>query len=919
MLVSDYDQRSFSSVTLENGVRVLIVSDKNCKKSALSISIAAGHFQDPDDCHGLAHLHEHMMFMGSKNCPEANQLSDFLSHFSGNINAWTSTEHSCFHLEVLTPKLPEATHMLTDMLCNPLFELSSIEKEIQAIDAEFKLKQKDDLRRLYQVHKETCNPQHPFSKFSVGNADTFNQHSLDSLKQQLQTFHQDYYIGERICICIVTDAAVEDAEQLARAVFCEFSGKKSPEAQPVPELYLKQQLGVQINIKPVKQARRLIVTFALPDVQADYRSKPLAYISHLLGDEGEGSLLALFKAQNWATSLSAGGGINGSNFKDFNLNLQLTEQGMHCIPDILNCIYHYLELIRQDADTDWRINEKATLNKLAFDFSDRSKPMDEAISLSNQMFHYPAEHVVAGDYLLDQLTADCLGKYLDYFVPDNMRMKIIHLEVETDSTAAWYDTPYKIEPLPAEVIAHLKKPYPVKGLSLPSPNPYLVSDMNRSEKDERFRYPNLIKSAEGLNIWFAQDHKFGQPKGDCFISFDTYAGCQSAESATFKRLWVSMVMEQFNQSFYQAGVAGLHYHLYPHQAGFSLHTNGFSQKQLALCENLFERLFCASPDPQYFDQVRNKQLQALQNALLNKPINRLFTRLSVVLQRYAYAPQEVLPIVQSASIEQINACQSAMLNNFYLEAFFHGDWSDKEVRNTAAILSSHCTGKQAGHKISRDVVDLAGKGRLLHVVDCQHDDAAAVVYFQAPSSGDDDVAKMILTEQLIAGMFFNQIRTEKQMGYLVGTGYMPYNQHPGMAFYIQSPNFPAMTLVSEIEQFIQQTLSQLTQLEQMFESVKASVVKQLVEKDTNLGMKSQRLWMAIGNDDTAFEQQNKLAEAIQAVNIDQLQQFSNQLIARERFGELVLLSPGKLEFPASLSGTVIDDIASFKQSCKYTI
>ena len=45
----------------------------------------------------------------------------------------------------------------------------------------------------------------------------------------------------------------------------------------------------------------------------------------------------------------------------------------------------------------------------------------------------------------------------------------------------------------------------------------------------------------------------------------------------------------------------------------------------------------------------------------------------------------------------------------------------------------------------------------------------------------------MLAEQLIATPFFNQLRTEQQLGYLVGSGYIPYNQHPGIGFYIQSP------------------------------------------------------------------------------------------------------------------------------------
>ena len=31
------------------------------------------------------------------------------------------------------------------------------------------------------------------------------------------------------------------------------------------------------------------------------------------------------------------------------------------------------------------------------------------------------------------------------------------------------------------------------------------------------------------------------------------------------------------------------------------------------------------------------------------------------------------------------------------------------------------------------------------------------------------------------------LRTQQQLGYVVGTGNLPLNRHPGLVFYIQSP------------------------------------------------------------------------------------------------------------------------------------
>ena len=884
----------------------------------MSATIGAGHFNDPDNCHGAAHLLEHMLFLGSQSYPEANGINQFLSNHGGNINAWTGTEYSSFHFEVTHEVLPQSIAQFADMLTFPLLDKNLIDKEIQAIDAEFKLKQKDDLRRLYQVHKETCNPEHPFSKFSVGNEQTLRANSLDTLHQILVKFHKTHYVAKNICLCLITNLDMQECAEMITHQFAALSDGDKPLSDVTQSLYLPEQLAVKIEIQPIKQARRLILSFALPDTQAFYRTKPVGLISHILGDEGKGSLLSYFKGKNWATSLSAGGGIQGANFKDFNLNLQLTEAGQNNLEALLNSIFYHLALIKQHIADPWRFMEKKRLSQLAFDFSDAVKPIDDAIHISNQMFFYPEEHIIAGDFLHDRMDFDVVQHCLSYMTPRNMRLKLIHTGADTDKRARWYETPYKISKLDPQLLDKLENPTPVDSLTLPNVNPYIVKDTQLQTLEKDYEYPVKVIDQPAFSLWFAQDHKFKQPKGDCFLSFDCAITARGVEAAAYKRLWVAIMMEHFNNHFYQAGVAGLHYHLYTHQAGFSLHTNGFSQKQLALSEELLTQLRSPVNLSEYFPRVQTKHKQALQNSLLNKPINRLFSRLSVIMQRYSYAPADMLQYVEHAQPDNIRSIQDALLDGFYLEGFLHGDWRSAQSTKLGEFLTDFTSGVKQTGKISRDVADLRVHGSFIHQVPSQHDDAAAVVYFQAPSSETRDIAMSILIEQLIAGPFFNTIRTEKQLGYLVGSGYMPYNQHPGIALYIQSPIAPAPTLLNEIHQFLNQTLSDLSVFENIWQPVKASVIKQLAENDTNLSMKSQRLWMAIGNEDTAFSLQNKLAAAVMDISLQQMQDFCTQLLNREGFGEVRLFCRGKFHQEVNDSSTVIDDLHLFKKQSSYT-
>lgn len=866
---------------------------------------------------GLSHLLEHMLFLGDKGQPVANGFSRFLAENGGNINASTGTEYSSYYFDVPSEQLAAALEHFASMLSSPLFDLVLIDKEIKAIDAEFKLKQKDDLRRLYQVHKETCNPQHPFSKFSVGNEATLRHCTLEQLQTQLQTFHRYFYQPNNICICLISDNKLADSLAFIENAFSSWESSNQVTQAILPPLYLPSQLGIQINIKPLKNARRLIVTFALPDSHSVYRSKPLSVLSYLIGEEGHGSLLDYFKEKNWATNLKAGGGVEGANFKDFNINLQLTANGIEHVDEILNSIFYYLLLIREEGLQPWRINEIKTLNQLIWDFGDAVKPIDEALSLSHVMFEYPVEHIVAGDYLLDKPDMAHVKELLSYFSPENMRLKVVQPNVICDQQALWYNTPYSVCPLPDELTKALLKPEPVTQLNLPEANPYLDIKIQQQVFQAEYSLPLKVIQRDGLEVWYGQDHKFRLPKGDCYLSFDCPAVNNGLELVTVKRLWIALLNEQLKQKYYQANVAGLHFHLYPHQGGFSLQTSGFSTKQLDFCLELIQQVENENDFQSCFEQVRDKQWLGLSNNLLNKPINRLFSNLSVIMQQNTYAPSQMASVLKNVGIEQIAEVRNKLLASFHLEVFIYGDWQRQQADSFARRIEQFASPYINNNRLPRGVADLRKQCALVHKIDSEHTDAVVVVYLQSP--GDDilSVALTILAEQLLSAPFFNQLRTQQQLGYLVGNGYIPFNQHPGLSFYVQSPRASAVQLVAAIHSFLHQVNKDILSFSSLWSTLKHGVIKQLAENDTNLNMKSQRLWMGIGNSDSKFDQHLRLINTVAQLDFETFCHFYRRLVLRDGFGELILYSDSQSTPCFEFDFLNISSIDNFKTVTKY--
>ncbi|MCF2950351.1 insulinase family protein [Paraglaciecola aquimarina] len=893
MRKSEHDHRQFKYTTLDNGLRVFLVQDTDCEKSAASITINSGHFNDDKNSPGLSHLLEHMLFLGDHNNPTANHVSSFLESIGGSINAQTGTEYTSYFLDFPDDYLAKCLKLFSTMLIKPIFDEQLLKNEIQVIDAEFQAKVRDDLRRLYQVHKETCNPNHPFSRFSVGNKEIFETFSSSELRTKLINLHRKNYQPQQACMCVISSEDLLVIEQQVTQSFATWQTNNTHNTLELPSLYQPDNLAIKVNIEPIIHTQRLIITFALPSQKQHFRSKPLTILSHLLGDEGEGSLLYFYKQQGWATNLNAGGGIEGSNFKDFNINIQLTSLGIEKTDTLIQVLFAFISLIKNNGIENWRIEEVATINQLMWDFSDATKSIDETLHLSQAMFEYPAEFLLAGEHILDQVNAELALGLLDYFVPTNMRIKAIWPKVKTNKIANWYNTPYAVEKLTNPILqAYLnqesREELNLTTLNLSKPNPFLPQKQIAKPINQEYDTPIQLINQAGLQIWYGQDNKFSQPKGDCFLSFDCPAVTQGIEVVAAKRLWIALLNEKLNQRYYQANLAGMYFHFYPHQGGFSLQTNGFSQNQLTFYTKLLTQIVEHEDFIHSFEQVKNRQLLALSNKLLNKPINSLFSRLAVLMQQNNYLPLDMVNTTQSVTPEIIYQTKKQLLNQFHLKGLMYGDWTSDEADQISSVIKSFRANYKVAGKTKRGVADIRQDNTYIHQVDSQHTDSAVVIYFQSPDASILNTALTIIAEQIVAGPFFHTLRTEQQLGYLVGSGYIPYNQHPGLAFYIQSPHASVEQLIQAIHQFMQNFSNNLLEYSSIWQSIKKGVIKQLSEKDTNLSMKAQRLWMAISNNDFDFSNSQKMFQTIEKLELSDLVSFFEKLITKQGFGEIIL-------------------------------
>ncbi len=884
---SPNDLKHYLPLTLDNGLRVLLVNNPETNKSAAALAVNAGHFNDPNDRQGLAHFLEHMLFLGTEKYPDGSEYQKFISQYGGTNNAWTATEHTCFFFDIHYLHFDEAIERFSQFFSVPLLSEEFVNKERKNIDAEFKLKLKDDIRRLYDVHKETINPQHPFAKFSVGNTETLSDKENSCLREEVVTFFKTHYVAKAMTLVLEGPQSLEELAKLAKTHFSQISANDVSVKHPNVPLYLPQHQQIALQVKPVKNDHQLIISFALPSIDRFYRKKPESLLSYLLGHEGPNSILSLLKNKQWALGLTAGSGINGYNFKDFNISIRLTEFGEQHVDEIITIVFAYIALLKQTDIPVHFYQEKQALAKLSFQYHEKMKPIDSVCQLVINMHHYPVEDYIFGDYVMAGMDQDKITELLSLFTPSNMRYVIVSQNVTTNKVSRWYQVPYQITPISAEQIQAWQAVTTISELKLPPKNNYIVNDpivyslaeQNTAPSD----IPECIIKEDGFRVWFKQDHTFNIPKGYIYLGIDSPAVNKSTANIAMTRLFVDLFIDSVIERHYDAELAGIQYHLYSHQGGLTLQLSGVSNKQGLLIEQLLSELQSFSFSKEKFTLLKYQLINHWKNADNSKSISQLFSALSSIMQPKNPSSEQLASALLAVDLHQFNTFYQTIFNGVSLEMLLHGNWRACDALAIQAIVKKAFAEKYlSSHQVNIPLLDIKGKGNIEVPLHLPEHDHASVLYYPLEEKSLDSIAKTMITSQILSPLFFQVMRTEKQFGYLVGVGFVPINRYPGLAFYIQSPKYQAAELVEAMEDFINQSHLALQEMpEDDWQHLVKGLASQLQEKDTSLRIKSQRFWNAICNDERDFKQKQRLIDVILSLTKDDIYQYIKQQLNNE--------------------------------------
>lgn len=785
----------------------------------------------------------------------------------------------------------------------PLFLESTLDRELRAVDSENKKNLQSDGWRLSQLAKSLSNPHHPYHHFSTGNLQTLRDDPEKrgvKIRDEFIRFYERHYSANRMKLVVLGRESLDDLESWVVELFSEVMNQDLPQNRwDGMEMLTKDQLSTEVYAKPVMESRSLEISFPWQDEEEMFETQPARYISHLIGHEGPGSVLAYLKDRGLAQTLSAGYHpvCPGSAF--FEIEVGLTPDGLKNYHEVVTIVFQYIGMMKANPPVEWMHEEMKNMAEVDFRFRQKSPAsrFTSATSSVMQKNGLPRNWLLSSTSKLRRFDAKAIVQAMQYLREDNFRLMLVAQEYPGDwnQKERWYGTEYKVEKVPTDVLSNIRKALSdhasdkIPELYLPHKNEFIPTklDVEKVEVKEPAKAPKLLRNDDKLRLWWKKDDTFWVPKANLNIKIRNAVTYASSANYVKTNLFLNLVKDALSSYSYDAEISGLSYAIGANMLGFDVSVHGYNDKMAVLLEKILTTVRSLDIRSDRFDIIKERMARKYKNWGYQQPYYQIGDYTRWLFYERSWMNDSYAKELPHITVDDLRAFVTDLLQQAHIEVLAHGNLYKEEVKKIGNLIETTLKPRSlppSDWLLRRNVIIPEGSNFIYkhNLSDPANVNHAIEYYLDIGHVMDLDLrAKAQLLGQMTDEPAFDQLRTKEQLGYVVWSGIRPAAVTLGYRVLIQSERDPDY-LESRINAFL---LKFRTDLEAMtndeFEGHKRSLVNKRLEKLKNLDFETNRLWAYISGEYLNFSQVDRDVAAIRKLTKDDMKQFYAQYIDPE--------------------------------------
>lgn len=239
---------------LPGGLRVVTEPDPTVRSAAVGFWVGVGSRDENRPQAGAAHFLEHLLFKGTAR-RSASDIAEEIDAVGGELNAFTSKEHTCYYAHVLDSDLALAVDVLVDVVFDAVNASGDVEVERGVVLEEIAMRDDDPEDLLYETFSSAVLGDHPLGRSVLGTEESVTAMS----RARINGFYRRGYTLPRIVVAVAGNVEHEHVVELLRSALAErLTGDAHPEPPRSGRARLPRQRSLALCTDDSEQAHLLL-------------------------------------------------------------------------------------------------------------------------------------------------------------------------------------------------------------------------------------------------------------------------------------------------------------------------------------------------------------------------------------------------------------------------------------------------------------------------------------------------------------------------------------------------------------------------------------------------------------------------------------------------------------------------------------
>jgi len=199
---------------LPGGLRVVTEHVPSVRSASVGVWVNVGSRDEGPTVAGAAHFLEHLLFKATPTRTSV-EIAQAVDAIGGELNAFTSREHTCYYAHVLDEDLELAVDLVADVVLNGVCAPTDVEVERDVVLEEIAMRDDDPEDTLGDVFLTSMFGDHPVGRPVIGSVDSVSAMT----RTQLHSFHVRRYVPDRMVVAVAGNIDHANVVELVREYF----------------------------------------------------------------------------------------------------------------------------------------------------------------------------------------------------------------------------------------------------------------------------------------------------------------------------------------------------------------------------------------------------------------------------------------------------------------------------------------------------------------------------------------------------------------------------------------------------------------------------------------------------------------------------------------------------------------------------